>query len=164
MKPLITTSLILGLFFSFVSCESNDSANAPIPPKAMQAILLDIHTAEYYSQGLGKHKGTYMKEYDSLARFYTSIFKHHNIDIEKFELAMDWYKKHPAVLDSIYINIKDEMTNMQDDGKKKGKSDVIIPSSSMKDGTKKPENDSTANKKSNTPNRQSISPSEGGIN
>jgi len=107
---------------------------APIAPEKMQAILLDIHTAEYYSQGLGKQEGTFLKEHDSLAKFYTSILQHHQIDLAQFKTAFEWYTQHPVLLDSLYVNIKDQATLMQEDVTVKINKGHIIPKSTLNQG------------------------------
>lgn len=156
MKLLLTLTLSLIFVVTVVSCTDDDAASAPIAPKEMQALLLDIHIAEYYSQGLGKHKGTYMKEYDSLAKFYTSIFAHHKIDMDQFYEAIDWYKKRPVLLDSIYVNIKEEATAMQDAWKVKINTGASVGANT----TKKAQSNLTTDTASRSANsRKNILPS-----
>lgn len=145
---LLSWSLLL-----IAACSNEETiSQAPIAPEKMQAILLDIHTAEYYSQGLGKHDGTFLKEHDSLAQFYTTILQHHQIDLAQFKSALDWYTQHPLLLDSVYVNVKDAATAMQQDVTEKINKGQIIPRSTVNQGrgadSRNPFNQQNANKDS----------------
>jgi hypothetical protein len=71
----------------------------------MQAVLLDIQLAEAYSIGLNEDSlapaAKYEKNKDSLLLFYMEILKHHHLSFAGFNQAMDWYKVHPAEMDSL---------------------------------------------------------------
>jgi hypothetical protein len=115
-KPDITSIVIkrfllkffLVLFLAIVSftclpaCKQGQET-PPIPEKKMGKILVDIHLAETYSQGLGDSAtNKFEKNTDSLAGFYTSILKHYNLSFKEFNEALEWYKERPVTLDSLY--------------------------------------------------------------
>lgn len=69
----------------------------------MEKLLLDLNLAESYCvmvKDSMHHGGT--KNLDSLAVYYKTIFAHYNITDEQFTENLEWYKNHPADLDSIY--------------------------------------------------------------
>lgn len=76
---------------------------------------MDIQTAEVYSTMVKKdslQRGL-MKNEDSLAFFYKEIFAHYHITANQFQQSFDWYKKHPADLDSIYTKMIPEFSKME---------------------------------------------------
>ncbi len=98
-------TVILLAITVLTSC-SEKREQPPVPEEVMESVLLDLHLAESYSQGLGKDvKDHFEKNYDSLSGFYTSILKHYNLPFAEFNDALDWYKKRPERLDSLYQNI-----------------------------------------------------------
>lgn len=78
----------------------------PVTESKMEAVLLDLHLAESYSQGLGENvKSRFEKNYDTLPDFYLSVLKHHHLSFQDFNEALQWYKERPIKLDSLYQNI-----------------------------------------------------------
>jgi hypothetical protein len=55
-------------------------------------------------------KNKFEKNYDSLTIFYSSILKHYNVSYEEFQDAMDWYKAHPVVIDSLYNKVINQIS------------------------------------------------------
>lgn len=105
---LFTVSLALG------SCNMNAEKDAHLPKEKMQQILLDINLAEAYST-MAKdslHK-TGAKNIDSLAAYYTAIFRHHKITQQQFQSSLAWYKLHPNDMDSLFNNIMPVVTKLQ---------------------------------------------------
>jgi hypothetical protein len=103
---LLLTSLLV-----FNAC--NDET-PPLPPDKLEAILMDLHFAEGYSM-MVTDSMHYLREKnkDTLAVFYNDVFKHHGISKEKFMEAMNWYKKHPAELDSVYNSMLPELSILE---------------------------------------------------
>ncbi len=90
------------MLFGLWGCKQGKET-PPVPEEQMQQVLLDIHLAETYSQGLGDTTANrFQKNYDSLAGFYTSILKHHNMSLESFNEAMAWYRERPSRIDTLY--------------------------------------------------------------
>jgi len=106
---LILLSVIL---LSFSCSRPNENH---LPPQKMQQVLLDIHLAEGYSMTLhpDSNKRNIERNMDSLAVFYRSILKHHNVTQQGFLQSMDWYKRHPEELDSVYAEILPEMSKLE---------------------------------------------------
>jgi len=77
----------------------------------MSKIILDIQIAEVYSQGLDDSvKNKFEKNYDSLNAFYASILKHHAVTYGDYNEAMEWYKNHPVLMDSMLGMVSKELT------------------------------------------------------
>ena len=72
----------------------------------MEKVLLDVNVAESYSAMVkdSLHR-VGSKNTDSLTAYYKDIFAHHKITAEQFSTSLNWYKAHPAQLDSIYNNM-----------------------------------------------------------
>ena len=104
---------ILLFLLSVCACRSKEENH--LSAKEMQQILFDIHLAEAYSMVLqpdSLHKTT-ERNMDSLATYYVTIFKHYHITSTEFEQSMDWYKKHPEELDSVYTRMIPEMSKLE---------------------------------------------------
>ena len=105
MKFKYRFPLIIAVLLSIISCETQKKEQAPIPFEQMQSILLDMHIAEYKSQGTGAKEGTFLKDDDSLAYYYASIIDNYKLDTVVFREAIDWYMMQPVLFDSIYKGI-----------------------------------------------------------
>lgn len=83
-----------------------------IPAAKMEKILYDMQLADVYSLSVRgdttEHFG--QKNQDSLSRYYNEIFAHHGVKYDGFMKTMQWYKEHPAQLDTIYNNILNRMS------------------------------------------------------
>jgi hypothetical protein len=97
----------------FASCKA-PKEKPPVPFQEMKALMLDIHLAETYSQGLGDTTGNkFDKNYDSLPVFYASVLKHHNLSFEEFNEALEWYRERPMQMDSLYAGILDQLNTLK---------------------------------------------------
>lgn len=95
--------IVIVSFTCFLPSCKQEQETPPVPEEKMGKILVDIHLAETYSQGLGDSAANkFEKNKDSLTGFYTSILKHYNLSFKEFNEAMEWYKARPIVLDSLY--------------------------------------------------------------
>jgi hypothetical protein len=95
------------------ACKQGQEA-PPIPEEKMGKILVDIHLAETYSQGLGDSaKNKFEKNTDSLTGFYTSILKHHDLSFKEFNEALEWYKERPVILDSLYSKVLTQLVELK---------------------------------------------------
>ena len=106
---------LLFLFLTVIIFSCKESSAPPISKEKMQTILQDLHIAESYSIIVNQdslHQGN-DRNYDSLAHFYKTIFAHHNIDREKFQNSLSWYKQHPEELDSVYARMIDGLTEIE---------------------------------------------------
>jgi hypothetical protein len=71
-------------------------------------ILKDIHLAEAKFE-LQKNKGI-GKAKNELTNSYTSIYQKHNISEEKFKESLNFYAQNPEMLEKIYSNVLEELT------------------------------------------------------
>jgi hypothetical protein len=96
--------VFLFLSLMFTSCKQKDKP--PIDDAKMEKLLVDIGLAEAYAtlvnDSLHKQRD---KNMDSLAVYYQAVLKHHSISLQQFQQALDWYKKHPRELDSLYNRV-----------------------------------------------------------
>jgi hypothetical protein len=85
-----------------------------VSEEKMEKILVDIHLAETYSQGLGDSvTNKFEKNLDSLTGFYTSILKHYNLSFKEFNEALEWYKERPVTLDSLYGKVLTQLVELK---------------------------------------------------
>lgn len=106
--------------FVFLSCciftiSCKHATTTHLSQEKMKAVLTDIHLAESYSIVVNQdsaHQGS-DKNYDSLAAYYQSIFKHHGISKTTFEQSLQWYKQNPAELDSVYTKMINGMPDLE---------------------------------------------------
>ena len=96
------------------SCKQQNDNH--LPPGKMPQVLFDIHLAETYSVIVKKDSSNRNtdRNLDSLALFYRSVFRHHNISRQEFVQSLSWYKRHPQELDSIYSRLIPEMSKLED--------------------------------------------------
>jgi len=107
---------VILLLVSLILLYSCNQKHAPqIPAKKMEKVLADIHLAEVYSMLVGKDSSNRTRErnFDSLAVYYQTVFKHHKVTYAQFQASLDWYKQHPEELDSIYVKMIPEMTRLE---------------------------------------------------
>jgi hypothetical protein len=109
-------------FVILLSCnpKPNKIPDDVLSQKNIEKILIDISMAESYSQ-IAKdtlHRAG-IKDIDSLAVYYKVIFDHHHITKDQFDKSMDWYKSHPDLLDTVYMNISNRVNKLQNSGAKK---------------------------------------------
>ncbi len=101
-RKLLCCTVVAAIVFT--ACKSKNIYH--MPPKQMEQVLLDITIAEAYCSQVkdSLHKaGT--KNYDSLAVYYSYILEHHKITADQLTQSLNWYKEHPADLDSVCTNI-----------------------------------------------------------
>lgn len=107
--------IFLLILFCTVLLPACKEAEAPhLPREKMLAVMTDIHLAEVYSTMVNdtSHK-TVNKNMDSLAYYYKSVLKHHNVTVDEFRNSLNWYAKNPQELDSVYINVMAEISTLE---------------------------------------------------
>ena len=72
-------------------------------------MLKDVHLAEATFE-LNKSKGIENAK-NTLANNYQSIYKKHNIDDSTFSKSLEYYAKHPKILEEIYSTILEQLTD-----------------------------------------------------
>ncbi len=109
-----TFSLLLTLMFLVVACKDAARENTPpIDKEKMTAIMTDIHIAETYSTMVSSDEHTTNKNIDSLGIYYKSVLKHHNLTLDEFKSALDWYSTHNRHYDSVYNSVLSELSTLE---------------------------------------------------
>lgn len=105
-------AFLLPLSFVFFAC--GNKSNPPINSDKMRDLLLDLQTAEAYSNGKFEEDSfgqkANIKNPDTLAYYYAMVFRRHNISQVDFEQALDWYLRHPDELTAVYTKVIDTAT------------------------------------------------------
>ena len=110
MTRLLLVTIMSAIMLS--SCGGADEA--PLPRETMVKLMTDIHLSEVYGTMVNDslHQSI-NRNMDSVAVYYKSILAHHNVTIEQFKQSLDWYSDHPLELDSVYINIQNEIIQLE---------------------------------------------------
>lgn len=103
--------LIACMVFFITACKEAEPPH--MPREKMLAVLEDIHMAEVYSSIIdaGEERTT-NKNIDSLVKYYNIVLDAHNITLEEFNQSMEWYARHPAELDSVYVNMLTQLNEL----------------------------------------------------
>lgn len=108
------TVFITLLFIVGFSISCTQEEEKPIPRDKMTEVMTDIYLAEVYSSIVNDSTGLSVnKNEDSLALYYKSVLNHHNVSLEEFSNSLRWYSDHPTELDSVYINLLNELSTME---------------------------------------------------
>lgn len=103
-------------FLFVLACQKAE----PIPLKKMSEILLKMHIAEGYAQVMPKgENSTAFKNLDSLLMYDSMILKEYKISKQQFQASIQYYKKKPELLDSIYQIMLSEVAVLQAKNNKK---------------------------------------------
>lgn len=111
MRNILSYGCVIAL--CLFSCKSD--LDRRLSPDEMKKLLFDVHLAETYSMVVSRdtlHPRT-ERNLDSLARYYQLILKHHKVTLVQFEQNLDWYKRHPEELDSIYTKMIPEASRIE---------------------------------------------------
>ena len=78
-----------------------------ISPAKMSSILTDMHLADSYAQfATAKDSLSHeIKNQDTLKWSYARVFQIHKVSENEFKDNLNWYKKHPDLLDSVYEKV-----------------------------------------------------------
>lgn len=89
---------------------SCNTEQAPIAPAKMKSLMYEIHLAEALAQHLPKDSLQFtLKNEDSLKQYTADILKRYGVNATQFSKSMDYYKKQPGMLDSIYGEMLSEI-------------------------------------------------------
>jgi len=109
-RALLLAAILLTGFLS--SCTEQEQSH--LPPGKMTEVMTDIYLAEVYSSVVNDSAGISVnKNMDSLAMYYKTVLHHHGISLEEFSNSLRWYSDHPTQLDSVYINVLNELSTME---------------------------------------------------
>ena len=103
------------LFFVFGCVSCSEQPSSRLTAAKMQRVLYDLHLAEAYSTIVGEDSTHRRNERnkDSLAVYYASILRHHNLTLDEFQQSLQWYKQRPEQLDSVYSKMIPEMLKLE---------------------------------------------------
>jgi len=93
------------LMIYLVSCQSNKIPDTIIQPVKMEKVLYDIHMVDGYINTMSKPDSAKQVS----AAFYKGVYKKHGIDSALYEQSMNYYYKHPQVLNDMYEHIKKKL-------------------------------------------------------
>ncbi len=98
--------IVFSVLLFAVACKNGGMDGDHLAPDVMGKVLLDVNMAEAYSVNvIDSMRRTGLKNTDSLAVYYKSIFAHYKITKEQFSKSLEWYKAHPEEMDSVYKKI-----------------------------------------------------------
>lgn len=110
-KTFIALFLLAGIL---VSCKEEKDKDI-LPRDKMQRIIADLQIAEVYSTIIDDTASHYItnRNLDSLRRYYNDIFTHHGVTPEAVAKSLEWYKRNPDQLDSVYAKAVPELTKLE---------------------------------------------------
>ncbi|HRP89180.1 MAG TPA: DUF4296 domain-containing protein [Edaphocola sp.] len=108
---LLFCGYILCVFLSFSACQNN---KAPLAPEKMEALLLDLQTAESYNFWVVAKGDLNKKNQDSLAYYYSKVLKKYELSPKEFKSALEWYFQHPEMMSGVYQATIDSATKFKD--------------------------------------------------
>lgn len=110
MRAILTAFMVCVILSSCNESKPNDILDA----HQMEAVLTDIYLAEANSTLVNDSAHTIRnRNIDSLAVYYKAILTHHNISKEKLTKSVDWYKRNPEDLDTIYARVITDLSRLQ---------------------------------------------------
>lgn len=109
----ITAFALTAVVLHTSSCRKEEKP--PISKEELASIMIDVHLAEAYTSLMHKDstaKGP-EKNLDSLAFYYKDILNKHHLTTQAFDSAFQWYRFHPALLDSVYSKVVAHFDSLQ---------------------------------------------------
>lgn len=103
-------------WFCMISCNQNQKI---LPRETLRSMLLDMELAESYVQHIrtdSLHKTVSIA--DSLLRYNAEILKRYGSTENDFKVTMNYYRKHPTLLDSLYQDLLTDVSILQSKRKK----------------------------------------------
>jgi Domain of unknown function (DUF4296) len=106
-------STLLILLFFFACSPSSEKDKIPddiIPQEKMVTILSDMHIAETMARNTIHLGDTNVQK---VINYYAIIYKKNNISELAFKKSYDYYIQHPLLLDSVYSEIINQLSEKQ---------------------------------------------------
>jgi hypothetical protein len=111
---MIRTALLTVIFIAGFLSSCTEQEQLHLPPDKMTKVMTDIYLAEVYSSLVNDSVGMSVnKNMDSLAVYYKTVLHHHGISLDEFSSSLRWYSAHPAQMDTVYINVLNELSTME---------------------------------------------------
>lgn len=107
MNKLVTLCVMLVV----CGCMACHKEAYHLPPDKMEKVLSDIQIAEVAATVAvyDSVQQAPIKSNDSLAIYYAEVLAHHQITLQQFRQSLDWYREHPADLDTIYLRAMNKL-------------------------------------------------------
>ena len=110
---------LLALFFLFifsVGCNSDRVPEGVIPQEKMIGVLTDMHLADGYTSILDSYRDTI-----EIASTYQSLYKKYNTDSAQVRNSLNYYSKHPKMLEDMYKVVTANLAQIEKEEPKKEK-------------------------------------------
>ena len=89
-------------------------ARRPIAITKLSAILTQLQLAEAYVQYVAKDSNRHgFSKDDSLKKYTLSILHEQGVTEESFRYSLNWYTRHPDLLDSAYQQVLSGLSILQ---------------------------------------------------
>ena len=95
------------IIFSLTAC--SDSYKTPdnlIDADKMTNIIYDIHVGDAV---IANHQRIYSKHKAKPKAYYESIYKKYNITREQYDASLEYFSRHPEILEKIYNEITEKI-------------------------------------------------------
>ena len=102
-------SILLSILLLACAAPKTESPTGILSETEFTNILKEVHLEEAAFE-LNKSKGV-INAKNSLATSYQSIYKKHNIDDSTFSKSLEYYAKHPEILEKIYSTVLEQLTD-----------------------------------------------------
>lgn len=108
----LTASVLLGLLLGSTAllsgCPSFTTSDTPVPDSTFSQILVELHIlSARHRRGMEPPPG--MRD---------SVLTHHGVDSTDFHQTLQYYKRHPAELETLYNGVIDTLRAIEQDVQK----------------------------------------------
>lgn len=108
---LITVLSYFLICFSFCKKKTDEIPVDVLKQKEMIAVLTDVQVAEAALSQRAMNANAGGQSYTSA--YYKYIFTKYKITPDQFKRSMEWYSRHPEVLDKIYEQVINHLSKKQ---------------------------------------------------
>lgn len=112
MKSYVLKSIVAFLLISvFISC-GKKTVSIPsdvLPKKQMIEVMTDVQLAEAAKDVAMSED----KTKNTIQEYYAFIFNKHRITKEQFQKSFDFYKTHPELMEEIYSEVINRLSELQ---------------------------------------------------
>lgn len=93
------------LFFSLMACSNkNKVPKSILPQQQMQSVLYDIIRADMMVNTMSA-RDTSLDKFAKNTELYQQIFKIHGITKEQFKRSINYYRTHPAIMQTTFDSL-----------------------------------------------------------
>ena len=116
MKPVVIYAAALLVFLAACRKPATIIPDGVLKPADMVSVLADIHSVQ---AAASLHAAT-DTSFVSFADYAPAVFHNHGITAQAYDSSLVFYAQHPELLDSIYKEVIDELSQRQ--GAEEGRS------------------------------------------